>query len=111
MVATPSYSSAATSPYSATAYHTVLCWYMIESTLTWCWLNASIVIKIHKNRIKCNGWMIGWMIGWMTDWMDYLTSYAEMDSEELSSFLPLGYGLPSIVTIPLAHENPKYLKG
>lgn len=55
--------------------------------------------------------MIGWMIGWMTDWMDYLTSYAEMDSEELSSFLPLGYGLPSIVTIPLAHENPKYLKG
>ena len=49
--------------------------------------------------------------GWMIGWMDYLTSYAEIDSEELSSFLPLGYGLPSIVTIPLAHENPKYLKG
>lgn len=47
------------------------------------------------------------MIGWIED----LTSYADIDSEELSSFLPLGYGLPSIVTTPLAHENPKYLEG
>lgn len=46
----------------------------------------------------------------LEEWMDNLTSYADIDSEELSSFLPLGYGLPSIVTTPLAHENPRYLQ-
>jgi len=34
-------------------------------------------------------------------------SYPKIDSDDDSSFRPFGYGLPSIVTTPLAHENPK----